>query len=245
LVTRPEPGALETAAAVAALGFAPVLAPALVLASRPLRLGATPVQAVLLASRAAARSLSPVALPAVPLLAVGGASAAEARAQGFTDVRAASGDAAGLAALAAARLDPRAGPLLLACGAGEGLALAGLLRAAGFRVLRRIVYAARPATALPAEAATALATGNVVAALFFSPRSAECAISLVCGAGLGRRMAGMLALTISPRVADAARNALAPLAWGAVRTAVRPDQAAVLDLLAGLSARPTQGGELR
>ncbi|EHL99111.1 hypothetical protein HMPREF9946_03359, partial [Acetobacteraceae bacterium AT-5844] len=35
LITRPEPGGADTAAAVAALGWRPVLAPALVLAPLP------------------------------------------------------------------------------------------------------------------------------------------------------------------------------------------------------------------
>ncbi|MBX6747830.1 MAG: uroporphyrinogen-III synthase, partial [Acetobacteraceae bacterium] len=38
LVTRPEPGAEETARRLVALGFRPVLAPALVLEPRPFRL---------------------------------------------------------------------------------------------------------------------------------------------------------------------------------------------------------------
>ena len=140
LVTRPEPGAAETAAACAALGWDLVLAPALVLrATPPARL--PPAQALLLPSRAAARALEPATLP---VLAVGDGTAAEARARGFADVRAADGDAASLAEYAAATLDPKAGPLLLAVGRGYGAELAAALRGRGFRVLRRVVYAAAP-----------------------------------------------------------------------------------------------------
>src|SRR4051794_8962650 len=106
LVTRPEPGAAETASRVAALGWRPVLAPALVLAPRPFALPRA--QALLLTSRAAARSLDPMDMP---VLAVGEATAAEAQARGFAQVEAAAGDAAALAAQAARRLDPAAGPL--------------------------------------------------------------------------------------------------------------------------------------
>ena len=120
----------------------------------------------------------------LPVLAVGEATAAEARAHGFVNVTAAEGDAAALAALAADRLDPAAGPLLLAVGEGYGAELAAALRRRGFRVLRRVVYAAAPATALPEAARAALAAEAVVAALFFSPRSARCAISLLRAAGL-------------------------------------------------------------
>src|SRR3954465_4216067 len=78
LITRPEPGAAETARRVAALGWRPILAPALVLAPRPF--AAPPAQALLLTSRAAARALPP---SDSLVLAVGEATAAEARARGF------------------------------------------------------------------------------------------------------------------------------------------------------------------
>src|SRR3954447_22208765 len=105
LVTRPEPGAAETARRVEALGWRPVLAPALVLAPRPF--AAPPAQALLLTSRAAARALPP---SDSLVLAVGGATAAEARARVFARVAAAAGDAAALAGHAARTLDPAAGP---------------------------------------------------------------------------------------------------------------------------------------
>lgn len=298
LITRPEPGAAETAGRVAALGWQPVLAPALVLESRPpARLPA--VQAVLLPSRAAARALfpageggaapgaaawdrapSPGAAPvpdrpvptadgsapdsglprggagraaaarpprgqgaeagetpprvgcagwlrALPVLAVGEATAAEARARGAQDVTAAEGDAIALATLATARLDPAAGPLLLAVGQGYGAELAAALRGRGFRVIRRVVYAAAPAAMLPEAARAALAAGRIGASLFFSPRSATIACGLIAGAGLAEAARGAVALALSPRIAEA----LTPLPWQAVRVAPRPDQAQLLALL--------------
>ncbi len=223
LVTRPEPGAAETARRLAALGWRPVLAPALVLAPRPFA-PAPGVQAILLTSRAAARALPPTPLP---VLAVGEATAAEARARGFPQVQAAAGDADALAALAAATLDPAAGPLLLAVGAGYGEELAEALRAQGFRVLRRIVYGAAPAAALPPEAVSALHQGVIAAALFFSPKSAQSAVALIQGAGLAATARGIRALVISPRVA----RDLAPLTWRQVQVAARPDQDSLLELL--------------
>src|SRR4051794_17427369 len=74
LVTRPEPSAAETVRRVAALGWRPVLAPALVLAPRATAAEPLPAaQALLLASRAAARAVRPCA--ASPVLAVGEATA--------------------------------------------------------------------------------------------------------------------------------------------------------------------------
>lgn len=229
LVTRPEPGAAETARRLSALGWRPVLAPALVLTPRPFR--PPRAQAVVLTSRAAARAL-PGALPrSLPVLAVGEATAEEARRAGFTQLCTAEGTAESLPALAAARLHPRAGPLLLAVGEGYAQDLAVALRAQGFRVLRRIAYAARPATELPGEARAALLQGSIEAVLFHSPRSARCAMSLFRDAGLAANVTRATALAMSPRVAEAARAAAAPLTWRSVRVAARPDQDALLALL--------------
>lgn len=239
LVTRPEPGAAETARRLRDLGWQPVLAPALVLAPCPM--SATAAQALLLTSRAAARGLTPgLKLPAaLPVLTVGEATAAEARGRGFTDVTAAEGDAVALASLATRRLDPARGALLLAVGQGYGQELAALLRQGGFRVQRRIAYAARPATTLPGPAIAALGRlGDIAYALFTSPRSAECAMSLLRGAGLAGTAAGLVACAISARVAAT----LAPLPWRAIRVALRPDQNALLDLLGPAPARPERGG---
>ena len=236
LVTRPEPGAAETARRIAALGWEPVLAPALVLAPRRAaeRVPHPPVQALLLTSRAAARAAplaAPLASPVVPVLAVGEATAAEARAHGFVNVTAAEGDAAALAALAASRLDPAAGPLLLAVGTGYGAEFAAALRGLGFRVLRRVAYSAEPAAALPEAARAALASEAVVAALFFSPRSAGCAISLLRAAGLAGTLARAEALAISPRVAAVLEAAAPEPRWRGLRVAARPDQDSLLRLL--------------
>ncbi|MES2713802.1 MAG: uroporphyrinogen-III synthase [Pseudomonadota bacterium] len=223
LITRPEPGGSETAQAVAARGFTPVLAPALTLEAVPFTLPPG-VQAVLLASRAAARALPVTELP---VFAVGAGTAAEASARGLPQVVAAEGDAAALASLVAARLDPRAGALLLAVGEGYGAALATQLRGQGFRVVRRIAYRATPAAALPAPALAALAEGRVGAALFYSPRSVTRMMELLRGAGLVERCTTIDALALSPRIATALR----PLPWRSIRAVPRPDPAALLDML--------------
>lgn len=223
LITRPKPGAAETAAAVAALGWRPLLAPALVLQGcAPPRLPRA--QALLLPSRAAARALAPMA---VPVLAVGDGTAAEARARGFADVRAAEGDAASLADVAACSLDPAAGPLLLAVGQGYGAELAAALRRRGFRLIRRVVYRAAPAAALPPEAEAALRDGCVAAALFTSPRGVRTIVGLLRRARLEGAARGIRALAISPRIAEALRA----LPWAAIAVTERPDPALLPALL--------------
>ena len=223
LITRPEPRAAETARALAELGWDPVLAPALTLTALTFK-PASSCQALILTSRAAARALPPAALP---VIAVGEATAAEARARGFADVEAAAGDAAALAALISATRRPEDGALCLAVGEGYALDLAAALRAKGFRVIRRIVYAARPSASLPGEAQQALRDGSIYAALFTSPRLARETMRLLGDAGLQPAAQRISAIALSPRIAAA----LAALPWAEIRTAARPNHAALLACL--------------
>jgi uroporphyrinogen-III synthase len=225
LVTRPEPGASETAARLAALGFFPVLAPMLTIVSRAIRLVHEP-QAVLVTSGNALPAL-PAELHRTKLLAVGDATAARAKAAGFTAVHSAGRDAAALETLAARLLRPPAGPLLLASGAGQGRELAAALRSRGFAVVRRVAYAARPATALPEPARAALADGTIRAALFFSPATARAFVTILQRDMPARIVQGVVALAISPNTA----TALNALPWRQVRVASHPDQDGLLTLL--------------
>lgn len=200
-----------------------MLAPALALTPR--LVPTSGAQAVLLASRAAARAFAGRS-PGRPAFAVGAGTAAEAHRSGFTEVHAAEGDAASLARLVAARLDPRGGPLLLAVGRRYGEELARALRGAGFGVIRRIAYEITPATELPAATRAALAEG-VAHALFLSPRSAAVTLRLVKEAGLSGCFARSEALVLSSRIGAM----LDRTEWGGVRVSPRPEPAALLDML--------------
>lgn len=227
LVTRPAPGAEETAGRLTALGFTPVLAPMLAIEPlRPSLPGPDRLQALVVASGNALAGLSP-GFQALPLLAVGDATAARACAAGFALVYSAGADAAALAALAGRLCRPAAGPLLLAAGAGQGARLAAALRALGFRVIRRAVYRARPATALPEAAAAALADGEIGAALFFSAETARAFVRCVRAAGLAGSLAGVEAIVIGEPAAEALRG----LPFRRVRVALRPNQTEMLALL--------------
>ena len=225
LVTRPEPGASDTAARLAALGFAAVLAPALTIAPRRLTVAALP-QAVLVTSGNAIAAL-PDSLLTIPLLAVGDATAAKARQSGFATVHSAGRDAAALAALAVALLHPGAGTLLLASGEGQGMALAATLRGHGFTVRRRLAYAAAPAGGLPAAAQTALTTGTVRSALFFSPHSARTFMAILQRDMPTADVRGIEALAIS----SPTEAVLRAWPWRRVRVASHPNQEGLLKLL--------------
>jgi uroporphyrinogen-III synthase len=227
LITRPEPGAAETAARVAALGLDPVLAPLLTIETLPAALPAVDrVQAVLIASGNALAGL-PISYRGVALLAVGDASAARARAAGFTEVHSARGDAAALTALAVAHCDPAGLPLLLAAGRDQSLALAAMLRGRGFRVIRRVTYVATPARALPREAVVALRANTLRAALFFSGETARHFARLLVRAGLRETVRDVDACAIG----EPAATAIEALPWRHIRLAAQPTQDAMLALL--------------
>ncbi len=227
LITRPEPGAGETAGRLAAMGLTPLLAPALRIEATSATLpDAGAVAAVLVTS---GNGLKPC-LPAfrhARLFTVGDATAARGRDLGFTDVTSASGDADALAALVVGRLRPDDGPVLLACGEGQGLALAGTLRGAGFRVIRRTVYRSRPAAMLPDGVADALRAGVVRAALFFSAETARAFVRLIQRGGLRETVRAVDAFAIGA----AACVALEGLPWRRIGVAAKPTQDSMLALL--------------
>ncbi len=227
LITRPEPGASDTAVRIAALGLQPIIGSLLEIRLLPARLpAAEQLQAVLAASGNAVAAL-PATHRALPLLAVGDATATRAREAGFTDVHSAEGDARALAELAGRICRSDGAALLLAAGRGQGGALAADLRGRGFRVLRRVVYAAEPVAALPDAARVALAAGTLAAALFFSAETSRHWVRLLRRARLCDTVRGVEALAIG----QPAAVAIEVLPWRRIRVAARPTQDAMLALL--------------
>src|SRR4029077_2412720 len=120
------------------------------------------VQAVLCTSSNGVRALAQVSDErALALFAVGAATAAQAEEEGFSRVESADGAVGDLAGLICRRLRPEAGRLLHIAGSVVAGDLAGALRDAGFAVDRAVLYDARPAVALSAATARALAAGTV------------------------------------------------------------------------------------
>jgi uroporphyrinogen-III synthase len=227
LITRPEPGASETAARVSALGLRPLVTPVLEIRDLQWRIPpAESLQAIVTASGNAIPALPP-SHHRLPLLAVGETTASRARAAGFSRVTSADGDARALAALADRTCDFRGAPLLLVTGRSQGEALATDLRVRGFRVIRRAVYAAMPVPALPDVARQALAAGDVTAALFFSGETARHCVLLIRRARLHEAIRAVDALAIG----QPAAMALKVLPWRRIRVAARPTQDAMLALL--------------
>ncbi len=226
LITRPEPGASDTATRIAALGLVPIVAPLLDIRLRPIRIPPPRIAAVLLASGNAIDALSAFCR-SLPVLTVGDATARRASRAGFTNVASADGDAVALAALVRARLRPSDGPLLLAAGQGQSLALAADLRGSGYRVARRVAYATVPVPRLPASAKAALLDPGTQTVLLFSAETARHFLRLVRQAGLLDTLANRQAITIGPQAA----MALKQVPWARIRVAAKPTQDDMLALL--------------
>ncbi len=238
LVTRPREEANAIVQALAAREVSALIEPMMQICFRGAALDLAGVQAVLCTSANGVRALALACSGRdVPLFAVGDATAARARAEGFTAVESAGGDAADLARLVADRLRPRNGPLLHVCGSAVAGNLVGELGASGFAVESSVLYEARPVPALSAAAIRALDAGEIAFALFFSPRTAAIFARLAVAAGVARACETISALSIST-IADAA---LGGLSWCQRRVAERPDQPALLDRLDRLLAERRRG----
>lgn len=236
LITRPAPDAASTADLVAALGYAPVLAPALEI-QRLERLtldGLKGAQGAVFTSAAAARAVcEDLLVPPTGLIAycVGEKTAAAAREAGFARTVLGGGDADALLTVLL-RLDPGAGSLVILRGRDVARPLAPPLEAAGFEVADLALYEAAPTNTLPAPALQALEGDRVVAVLFLSARTVEAFLRLVSGTGLAARLAEITAICNSERTAAPVRAA----GWfKSVEQADRPTLQATLALL----PRPT------
>jgi uroporphyrinogen-III synthase len=227
LITRPEPGATQTAARVSALGLAPLVAPLLFIhrTDQVSRLPAG-VRATLLTSRNAIAGC-PLACRDLLALAVGHATAVCAADAGFKRVETADGDAVALAALVERTLRHGDGSLFLPTGRGQGGELAASLRARGFHVHRRVVYEVLPVAAMPIAAERHLRLREVRAAMFFSAETARHFVCLVRAARLEETLSNVEAVSISERSTVALRE----LPWRRISVAAKPNQDAMLALL--------------
>ena len=243
LLTRPLAESRQLAEELAERGIDSVVAPLIEIEARAdASLDLDGVQALLLTSANGARALGTLtARRDVRVLAVGAATAATARELGFARTESAGGDVDDLVRLVGERLRSEDGALAHVAGSEIAGDLAGKLEARGFQVRRTVAYAARAVATLPAAAGAALGGGQIDAVLLFSPRTAATFVSLVRAAGLADALASVEALCLSASVADK----VAGLAWGAVRIADRPEQAALLALLPGTQQPETTVDEPR
>lgn len=225
LITRPEPGATETADRIIALGYAPIIAPVLSIITRDVR-APNHAAATLLTSQNAVASCPPC-LHDRPVFAVGTATAKRATEAGFKHVFNANGDANSLARLVADTLSPAEGRLFLPTGQGQGTDLAASLRQRGYRIVRRVAYQAVGVSVLPEPAAICLRQHQLAAAMFFSGDTARHFVRLLRATTLSDAVRDIEAVSISERAAVALRH----LPWRRISVAAKPNQEAMLALL--------------
>lgn len=228
LVLRPGEAARRTAARLAGLGHAAVLAPLFEPAATGAAAPPGPFDAAL-ATSAQAFALPPAAdlapWRALPTACVGQRTAQAAQAAGFAAPAVVTRDAADLVRALA---PPAAGArYLYLAGRDRKPGLEEGLRAAGASVCPWIVYEARAANALPEPARQALAAGGADAALHFSRRGAATFCALCRQAGLESPARALRHFVLSADVAAG----LAPLAPADVRIAAAPDEDSLLALL--------------
>jgi uroporphyrinogen-III synthase len=234
LVTRPEPDAERTAAALRAGGHSVIVAPLLrIEAVSDAEIGTGPWAAILVTSANAARAIAAHKrfgeLRAVPVLAVGERSAQAMRSAGFADVSSAEGGGSDLTRLATERLKQGV-PLLYLAGADRSGDIAADLGAQNFLVRTAVVYRAVAAGFLPRAAADALADG-IDGVLHFSRRSAEAYVNAVRDAGLHELALKKPAhFCLSAQVSEPLVHAGA----ADIRVALQPEETALLALIAAV-----------
>jgi uroporphyrinogen-III synthase len=229
LLTRPEPDAQRTAAALRARGHEPVIAPLLrIEAQIDVQIGNGPWGAILVTSANAGPTIAfrecAARLRTLPVFAVGRRSAQTMTAAGFSDVKHSEGDVSDLVAFVAAQLTP-ATPLLYLAGEERSGDLAGALRKRGFDVETAVVYRAVATANLPPAASEALA--GRIGVLHFSRRSAEAFLDAAQAANLVTVALRPIHYCLSPRVAEPLMRAGA----ADVRVAQEPSEAALIALI--------------
>ena len=227
LVTRSEPDAARTAAALRARGHDVVLAPLLRIELLDFELPDEPWSAVVMTSANAARAVAQhprrAALIVREVFTVGRHTADAARAAGFRTVHSADGDKDDLAEVLRARRGEATGPLLYLAGEDR----AGDLAAGAARVVTVVIYRALKAEHFAPEIAAALARRALDGVLHFSIRSAQAYLDCASREGILDAALAPLHVCISRQVAQP----LAAAGAAAIRIAPRPDESAMIELV--------------
>lgn len=231
LVTRPEPGASETAARLEALGFEAVVLPLTRIV--PLDAGPEPdpnaVDAIAVTSVNALRHASPAmaaTLSAKPVFAVGDVTAEAARQSGFAVVSSASGTAVDLATLIASRL-PASSRILHLAGRERTAGFAEALHEQAFDVTVIEVYSAEKVSYTTDFLAATFAPEPIWGTPVFSTRGAMLLGELLANPNLAHIFEKTRVYCISRKVAEV----LDPVAGDRIGVSDEPTEESVIALL--------------
>lgn len=221
LITRPEPGATETAMLLEARGHKFVISPFMniIPLTTILPMGIT---SCIVTSSNAVWALP----PGVRTFTVGDATARRAQQKTLAPVTSAGGDGKALTQLVRSSLAPDEGTLLLLTGQNLGACLAHELRASGFKVVRRVVYRTHNPRRFPSPARQAIEQLKINSVLFFSAATAK-AFAKLCPINLYSSLSKIRALTLSPAISDSLRS----MPWQSIQAAETPSQEALFKLL--------------
>jgi uroporphyrinogen-III synthase len=228
LVTRPESDGERTAAGLRARGHDVLLAPLMRMEAMDFELAEEAYGAVVMTSANAARAIAGhparLRLTAFPAFTVGRHTADAARAAGFGEVHSADGDKTDLVRLLEARSIGDRRPLLYLAGEDRS----GDLMLAGVAVRTVVVYRAVQAECFPPAVEAVLAQDRLDGVLHFSRRSAQAYLDCARRAGVLERALAPLHYCLSHQVAEP----LATAGAAGIRIARRPEEAALIDLVA-------------
>jgi uroporphyrinogen-III synthase len=229
LVTRARDEAEGAARHLRALGFEPLISPLteIVATGAPIPPAGDFDAALATSARAFRHAREFGTLASLPFHVVGARTAEAAKARGLR-VAATAPDAAGLIA----RLEqaPRPTRFLYLAARDRRDELERALREAGHAVTTVETYEARAVSSLTSEALDAFARGEIVAALHYSPRSADIFLSVAASSSLPGARETTTHLALSERVARVLREA----GCADVRVARAPDEASLLEALRDL-----------
>jgi uroporphyrinogen-III synthase len=191
LLTRSQPEADETASELRERGHEVMVEPMLTIGFAPAPEDLHP-DGLIVSSKNGVRALAEWKASkrwhAIPLFAVGDETAEAARAEGFREVKSASGTSEDLAKLVLREFPPGKGRLVYVAAEERSPTLETRLGEAGHEFQTVVAYKATPPAALSEPTATALGEGKVDGVLLFSRRAAETLRSLL---GRGPLRAGV------------------------------------------------------
>lgn len=240
LVTRPEPGASQTARRLEAMGFEPIALPLTDIQPVPVKLAdvlTAPVAIV--ATSANAFRHTPAELlarhAALPCYVVGGSTARAAHAAGFVQVIEGPGDASGLATMLSSVA--LGGTLLYLCGRVRRPEFERELAKAGVTVAPVETYDTAPARCEAAAEFAAALEGGVDAVLVYSAASAEALLAFLPDEAARHGLEQARFYVLSERIADVLAERFA----GRIEVAGEPKEEALLSLLAGETGTKRDG----
>ncbi len=240
-ITRPQPGAIQTATLLGEAGYDTHIFSVLNIEPMEKKLPKEikdtigDIQAIAFTSKHAVDSAT--SLPdfaALPAFTVGEATAQKAREAGFTQVVACEGNAHALQENLMRHCHPSHGRILYLRGQDVYTHLSPALEQQGYEVSERIVYKAVAAPELSPELIAELRQGKIHAVTAYSARSLNIVESLIHHHALENASRAMHLICLSAPIARGATSGL----WHKVVHATAPHQTAMLKVFKRLYGEP-------